>query len=83
MTEHKRPFRQSFASAVRGIWYAARREKHIRVHYIIGGLALAFGLVIGLHEPLDWAILVVMIAVVIVAEMINTAIEIIVSTVVR
>jgi len=83
MGDKKRGFPESFKSALSGIYVAARKELHIRVHFIIAVLVVVGALVMGLDHPLEWAVLLVIIAVVIVAEMINTVIEILVHTLVK
>jgi undecaprenol kinase len=83
MGEKNRGFGDSFKSALNGIYIAARKELHIRVHFIIALIVVVGALVVGLDRPLEWAVLLVIIAVVIVAEMINTVIEVLVHTLVK
>ena len=80
MGKKKRGFGESFKCALNGVLLAARNEVHIRVHFIIALIIVVGALVLGLDHPLEWAVLLVIIAVVIVAEMINTVIEILVRT---
>jgi diacylglycerol kinase len=66
---------QSFGFAFAGIWYLVRTQRNVRIEVGVGvGVCLAAGwLPISLE---DWAILVLTIGVVLVAEALNTAIEV-------
>ncbi|HTK12048.1 MAG TPA: diacylglycerol kinase family protein [Ktedonobacteraceae bacterium] len=63
-----------FKYAFRGIWYALRTQRNARVHVAIALLAILIGLLLHI-STLEFALLVVMISVVFIAEMFNTAIE--------
>jgi diacylglycerol kinase len=67
-------FIHSFAVAISGIGFALRTQSHMRFHAFAGLIACLLGLIVSL-EPLEWAIILLAIAVVISAEMINTAVE--------
>jgi diacylglycerol kinase len=67
-------FIHSFAVAIFGIGFALRTQSHMRFHAVAGLIACCLGLIVSL-EPLEWAIILLAIAVVISAEMINTAVE--------
>lgn len=69
-----RKFTQSVKYASRGIKHAFLSQRNIRIHLFIGAVMLALGLYLQLdfYEALA---LVIVIGFVIIAEMINTAIE--------
>lgn len=69
-----RKFIQSFAVAISGIGFALRTQSHMRIHATAGLVACCLGFIASL-EPLEWAIILLAVAVVISAEMINTAVE--------
>ena len=64
----------SFVNAIRGIWTATITQANIRIHLIAASLVLFLS--VYLHISLDQIIdLILVISMVILAEMINTAIE--------
>ena len=65
---------QSFGYAGEGIGYAIRTQANLRLHLTITVLVIITGLWLQL-APIEWAILVVMISVVLSAELFNTALE--------
>ncbi|WP_307201860.1 diacylglycerol kinase family protein [Paenibacillus harenae] len=69
-----RKFIHSLSVANTGIWFAIRTQLHMRIHLIAAALACGISVLVGLPRQ-DWAILLLAIALVICAEMINTAIE--------
>lgn len=64
----------SLRCAGEGIGYAVRTQANLRIHLTLTGLVLMAGLWLQL-APIEWAILVVLIAVVLSAELFNTALE--------
>ena len=64
----------SFGFAGEGIGYAIRTQANLRIHLAITALVIIAGLWLQL-APIEWAILVVMISVVMSAELFNTALE--------
>lgn len=68
------PFLRSFGYAFEGIFYTLRTQRNMRVHLGIGLVAAALGLWLGL-SPAEWAVLLVMMALVFTLEMINTVVE--------
>ena len=64
----------SFGFAGEGIGYAIRTQANLRLHFTITVLVFVAGLWLQL-APIEWAILVVMISVVMSAELFNTALE--------
>ncbi|MWC27492.1 diacylglycerol kinase family protein [Paenibacillus sp. MMS18-CY102] len=69
-----RTFLQSARYAAEGIAHAIRTQRHIRFHLSATVLVCMAAAWVGL-SPLEWAVLLMMCAVVISLEMINTAIE--------
>ncbi|MCS6802188.1 MAG: diacylglycerol kinase family protein [Chloroflexota bacterium] len=69
---------ESFRYAFAGLRYAFGSQRNIRIQSLIGLGAIAFGLWLGL-SLVEWAILFLVIAFVLVTEMINTVFETIVD----
>lgn len=71
---------KSFQYAGRGIRYCLRNERNMRIHLIASVYVLIFSLFFSLSS-LQYAVLVLLIALMFSAEMINTAIETLVNLV--
>ena len=71
-------FRKSFLFAIQGFRTAVTTERNIKVMLAVGALAVAAGVVVGL-DPLSWAVVLLCCAVVIMAELFNTALETVVD----
>ena len=69
---------RSFAYAIDGLTYLVRTQRNFRVHLVVALAAVAAGAVSRL-SPVEWAILVVAIALVIMTEGLNTGIELAVT----
>lgn len=67
-------FRDSFGYALGGIAYAFRTQRNVRLHFAAAVLAAAAAWVLDFQAP-EWALLSITIFLVIVTEIINTAIE--------
>jgi undecaprenol kinase len=65
---------RSFGYAGEGVGYALRTQANLRIHLTVMVLVIIAGLWLQL-TPIEWAILVVMISVVLSAELFNTALE--------
>ncbi|HEX8992953.1 MAG TPA: diacylglycerol kinase family protein [Anaerolineales bacterium] len=78
MTGFFRSRAQSFGHAIRGWWYVLRTQRNAWIHAFITILVVLFSFWLGL-SPRDWAILVLTIALVFIAEFLNTAIEAVVD----
>lgn len=65
---------KSFKFALRGILFCLKNERNMRIHCCTVVFVSAFALIYGL-SPLEFAVLFIAMAFVIVCEMINTAIE--------
>ena len=73
-------FRKSFLFAIQGFRTAVVTERNIKVMLAVGALAVVAGLVLQI-DLLSWAIILLCCAVVIMAELFNTAIETVVDLV--
>lgn len=67
-------FFKSFSYAFRGIWEVFRREQNFMVHTLAATVALLLGWFFRI-SLWEWCFLIVVIALVLAAEMANTAIE--------
>jgi diacylglycerol kinase len=65
---------RSFRAALRGLGWLIVSERHFQLHLVAAVAAILLGLILGL-TAMEWAILVLTIGLVLVAEAINTAIE--------
>ena len=65
---------RSFAAAFAGLFHLVRHEPNARIHAAIAVAVTALGLAVGL-APLEWAVLVGLVGLVIGLEAMNTAIE--------
>lgn len=70
----------SFEYALDGLKTALRNEPNFRVHLLVATIAIFVGYYVGL-TPLEWLILVLVIAAVLVLELINTSLEALVDIV--
>ena len=68
----------AFGHAFRGWWYVLKTQHNAWIHSIVATAVIMVGLWVGL-KPLDWAVIVLTIAMVFTAEFINTAIEAVVD----
>jgi len=68
----------AFGHAFRGWWYVLKTQQNAWIHSMFATLVILVGLWVGL-KALDWAIIVLTIAMVFTAEFINTAIEAVVD----
>lgn len=64
----------SFRYAFEGLFSAFIRERNLKVHTCLGILATIFGFILHL-TAFEWMILVITISIVIITELLNTAIE--------
>lgn len=65
---------RSFGYAIEGIWYTLKGDQNLRVHCIVAAFVILASVFFKVN-PFEMGILGVMIILVIMAEMINTAIE--------
>lgn len=73
-------FWRSFGQAYRGILYSWKTQRNLRFHIIIGAIVLLAGWWVRVTRW-EWAILLLTIGSVIAAEVMNTAVEIVVDLV--
>ncbi len=75
MTKYKRPgFSGTCQNAFKGIRLALKSEKNIRVHFAVSLLIIVSGITLKFNA-IEFCILLIAIAIVIIAEMVNSAIE--------
>lgn len=67
-------FIAGFGYAFSGLWYALQTQRNVRVHVLIGTLAVLLGIILRI-SALEFAMIFVAIASVFIAEMFNTVIE--------
>ena len=67
-------FIKSFGYAAIGVWYCIRHERNFRIHLGIAAYVLAFAPYFSLSRA-EWAVLAVLMALVLCAEAVNTAVE--------
>jgi diacylglycerol kinase (ATP) len=68
----------SFRHAFAGWWYMIRTQRNAWIHAAISTLVFLAGLWLGLN-PMEWAIIILTIALVWMAEFVNTALEAVVD----
>ncbi len=71
---------QSFGYALSGLAFVVRTQRNARIHLAAALAAVSLGVWVRL-SALQWALLVVVIAAVVAAEVVNTAIELLVDLV--
>ena len=69
---------RSFGYAFRGWWYVLRSQRNVWLHVVISVIVIGVSTWIGLR-PLEWAVIVLTMAIVFAAEFLNTAIEAVVD----
>jgi diacylglycerol kinase len=69
---------KSFGYALNGVAYILRTQRNARIELAVGLVAVLLGLWLGLTS-LEWAVLVITIALVVVLEWVNTSLELAVS----
>ena len=70
----------SLGCAARGLRYAATTQRNLRIHLAAGTAAIAAGWWLQL-DPVEWAVLGLTVTLVLVAELLNTAVEVLVDLV--
>ena len=78
MMEFIRSRLRSFRCAFSGWWYVIRTQRNAWIHAVVSITVMAIALWLGL-KPLEWAVLILTIALVWTAEFINTAVEAVVD----
>ncbi|MGN0963695.1 MAG: diacylglycerol kinase family protein [Clostridia bacterium] len=67
-------FRESFGYACQGLKHCIREERNFRIHMVMGVIAFVLGIVLGISR-VELAVLLLLIGLVLIAEMVNTALE--------
>lgn len=75
-------FIKCFGYAARGVWYCVRHERNFRIHLCIGAYVFGFAPYFSLSRA-EWAALLILTALVLCAEAVNTAVERVVDLVSR
>ncbi|WP_348620117.1 diacylglycerol kinase family protein [Paenibacillus polymyxa] len=70
----RQPWRMTFRYAAEGVMYALRTQVNMRIHVAVALLVIVAGLTLHISR-LDWLFVCAAIAIVIVAELFNTAVE--------
>lgn len=73
-TPRRRPWRQKFRDALRGLKWGIRGHSSFSVHFFFAVLVTIAGIVLGC-QLLEWCLLVFAIGMVLTAELFNSAIE--------
>ena len=79
-TENNKTLLNSFKHAYDGVMYAVVRERNMHIHLIISALVLFFGAFFSISYT-EWLVCLVLIALVLSLEILNTAIEAVVDLV--
>lgn len=74
----RRKLSESFNSAIEGFIFVLKSQRNMRLHFIIAGLVLLLGIYLNL-EKVELLLLTVAISFVLLAEMFNTAIELVID----
>lgn len=69
-------FFRKFKYALKGLYFSIKEEKSLVIHLIVSSIVLIVsGIINNYMEIIDWILVVIVIAIVIGVELINTAIE--------
>ena len=71
---YRRNLIESFAHAIKGMYYACRSERHMIIHLIAAFIVITMSFLLQL-EKVEFLIVLICIALVLTSEMINTAFE--------
>jgi diacylglycerol kinase (ATP) len=75
LSKYKSPgFKGTFKNSFKGIRLVLKSERNIRIHFAIALLVMALGVILKLNAS-GFSLLLIAIALVIIAEMVNSAIE--------
>jgi len=69
-----RPWDEKFGDAFRGLWQGIRGESSFFAHFFITAVVILTAIALDVNL-LEWCLLIICITIVLVAEMINTALE--------
>lgn len=65
---------KSFTYAFRGLFKIVREEQNLRVHFVVAWLVVLLGFFLKI-KPVEWTIIILAISLVILMEVINSAVE--------
>lgn len=68
------PLWKSFGYAFQGIWAVIRRERNIKIHLTITAMVIAAGIIFHISVT-EWIVCMILFALVLSLEMVNTAVE--------
>ncbi|MDZ7616567.1 MAG: diacylglycerol kinase, partial [Patescibacteria group bacterium] len=68
-------WRGKFRNAFRGVKVGVQGESSFKVHFFFAGAVLAAGVALRIDDPRQWCLLLLCIAVVLAAELFNSALE--------
>jgi diacylglycerol kinase len=71
---HRRNIAQSFIHALKGTYYAFRSERNMLIHIVIAIIVISLSFLLHL-DKVEFSIILICIAMVLIAEMINTSFE--------
>jgi len=74
MKIYKKRIKESFKCALRGFKKAIISEKSLRIHFLIAFIVIIAGLIFKISKT-EWLFIIMVIALVLVIEMVNTAVE--------
>lgn len=74
MNNHKFTLKQSFQFAFDGFRFALQTQRNLRIQLVVAIIVITLSTFLSMNN-IEWAILFLLIALVIVAEILNTAIE--------
>jgi len=75
VSKYKAPgFAGTFKNSYKGIRLALKSERNIRIHFVVALLTIVVGITLR-FSPIEFCLLLFAIAIVIIAEMVNSAIE--------
>lgn len=75
MSKYKAPgFAGTYRNALKGVRLALKSERNVRIHFFIAILVMVSGVTLK-FTPVEFSILLIAIAIVVIAEMVNSAIE--------
>jgi diacylglycerol kinase (ATP) len=64
----------SFKFAFNGLWSLLKNEHNSRIHFLAAIVAIAIGLILKIN-PYEWSLLIIVIGIVFLTELLNTALE--------
>jgi len=65
---------ESFSFAISGVVFALHNERNMKIHFLAGFLAVILGFILGI-DWIEWGMLCITIFIVVIAELLNTAVE--------